>query len=249
MMLTALLASFAPAVAVAQASASGSMTGDASAAMTAGGTHLDSRARASATSELTAARPAATDRSQSQPQRSDRAQREQAMRGLSATARARAEATFRTADEETLPDQPVASAMLEARAKGATEAQVVGAGQQALARLQVAKQTMVNAGRPTPSSDEVSRGANLLARGATSAQLEAFTQQSPSDRALSTSLTSGANVDGTLSRDPGQAGGVNGVAASVSAAGTAGAALGHGVGGATAGTSVTGGLAGGLPRP
>jgi hypothetical protein len=167
-MLTALLVSLAPGYAVAQGSANASMTSDASAGVNAGGAQMSSHGQASATTSLSI----------------DRGQREQAMRGLSAAVRTRAEATFQAARNEDLPEQPVASAMLEAQAKGASEAQVLGAGQQALGRLQLAKQAMVHAGRSNPSSDEVSRGANVLARGATSVQLEVLARKSSSDRSL-----------------------------------------------------------------
>ena len=43
---------------------------------------------------------------------------------------------------------------------------------------------MVRGGRSHPSDEEVNRGANILARGATTVQLEGLVRQCPSDRSL-----------------------------------------------------------------
>ena len=109
---------------------------------------------------------------------------DRATRGFSADGRAQAEAALQVAADQSLPQAPLISVLLEGQAKGAAEAQTIRAEQRQLARLQAAMQAMVEAGRPHPSGEEVTRGANLLARGVTRAQLGALTQRSPSDRSL-----------------------------------------------------------------
>jgi hypothetical protein len=104
--------------------------------------------------------------------------------GFSAEGRARLEATFQAALEKRLPTEPMADRMAEGQAKGANEAQIIAATQQTEAQLEASQQALIRAGRQRPSDEEVARGAQVIARGATSAQLEAFVRHAPSGRGL-----------------------------------------------------------------
>jgi hypothetical protein len=103
---------------------------------------------------------------------------------LSASAQARVDADLRAARERDLPEQPIRRRVAEGQAKGASEASIVMASGRALAELQTSHDAMVSAGRKHPSSEETARGAQLVARGYTSAQLEAVARRAPSDRSL-----------------------------------------------------------------
>src|SRR5438552_18777505 len=96
--------------------------------------------------------------------------------GFTAQGRVQAEATLQAARDQGLPQQPLYAVMSEGQAKAATEAQILAAEQQALARLE-AQQAMVNAGYSAPSDAEVIRGASLMAGGVTSAELSAAGEQ------------------------------------------------------------------------
>jgi hypothetical protein len=106
------------------------------------------------------------------------------MQGFSAEGRVQAEATLQAARDRGLPEQPLYAMMLEGRAKGATEAQILGAEQQTLARLELAQEAIVHAGRTEPTDAEVTRGAGLLAQGMTSAELGAVVEGTPSSQSL-----------------------------------------------------------------
>jgi hypothetical protein len=103
---------------------------------------------------------------------------------LSAHAQARLEAMFEAAREKDLPTEPMEHRVAEGQVKGATEAQIIAAAAHSMAQLEAAHTAMVRAGRAHPSDEEVSRGASVIARGATEAQLQAFVRQAPSDRSL-----------------------------------------------------------------
>jgi hypothetical protein len=116
------------------------------------------------------------------------AQTQQVPPGFSAATTLRLEATMAAARREGLPTQPLIDRMAEGQAKGATEAQVVAATDLAQAQLTASHQALVQAGRAEPSQAEIARGAQVLASGATTAQLEAFISGTPSDRGLDVAL-------------------------------------------------------------
>lgn len=163
--------------------------------------------------------------------------------GLSAQGQVQAEATIQAAVDQGLPDQPLYAVMLEGQAKGATEAQILTAEQQMLVRLELAQETIVQAGHATPSADEVVQGASLLAQGTTTAELGAAVTQAPVSQSLATTLQglvqAGAGLDATagpassstaanvstatnVSTAAGSAGGSTSVTGSATAAVTAG---------------------------
>jgi hypothetical protein len=108
--------------------------------------------------------------------------------GFSTQGRVQAEATLQAARDQGLPEQPLLAVMIEGHAKGAAEAQILAAEQQALARLEAAQNAMVAAGRADPSDAEVSLGASLMAQGVTGAQLGTLVERTPSDASLVASL-------------------------------------------------------------
>lgn len=110
------------------------------------------------------------------------------MQGFSADGRVQAEATLQAALDQGLPVQPLYVVMLEGQAKGAGETRILGAEQQTLARLGLAQQAIVSAGRPQPSDAEVTRGASLIAQGMTSAELGAVVGQVPPQQSLMVAL-------------------------------------------------------------
>jgi type II secretory pathway pseudopilin PulG len=134
------------------------------------------------------------------------------MQGFSAEGRVQAEATLQAARDRALPEQPLYAVMLEGQAKGATEAQILGAEQQALARLELAQEAIVRAGRTEPTDAETTRAAGLLAQGMTSAELSAVIQGIPSSQSL------------VLAFDAVASGGVDAVAGVGSTVGSVGSA-------------------------
>jgi len=108
----------------------------------------------------------------------------QASSGFSAEARLRLETMFRAAREKDLPTEPMTDRMAEGQAKGASEAQIVSATGRVQAELAASQEALIRAGRAQPSDAEVVSGAQLIARGATSAQLEAFVRRAPAERRL-----------------------------------------------------------------
>lgn len=105
-------------------------------------------------------------------------------RALSADAQATVDANIRVAREHQLPEEPIRQRVAEGQAKGASDAQVAAASTRTLAELRGSFDAMVRAGRAEPSNEEVSRGAQLMARGYTEAQIEAVARKAPSDRSL-----------------------------------------------------------------
>lgn len=103
---------------------------------------------------------------------------------LSADAQSQIEANLRVARERRLPEQPIRRRVAEGEAKGASEAQIVAASRRTLIDLQTSHDAIVRAGRTSPSDEEVSRGAQLMARGYTSAQIEAVAAKASADRSL-----------------------------------------------------------------
>ncbi len=206
--------------------------------------------------------PAATPEksTEASAQAEDQAPREQALRGLSAEGRARAEAMLETAQEKDLPEGALVGVLLEGQAKGGTEAQLLRAEEQALAKLVLSQETLVRAGRFEPSDEEVSRGAGLIAQGAAIAQLEALVRRSPPEQSLAVAFTAVselvargipvsdavAEIGGTLA-----AGGQVGPGALNAGAATSGSAtssVGQLAGGASAAGSTTGTVGGVVGR-
>ena len=103
---------------------------------------------------------------------------------FSAETRARLEAMVEVARKKSLPTEPMTDRMAEGSAKGASEAQVVAATATTMAQLEASQQALIRGGRERPSDGEVQRGAAAIARGTTSAQLEALVRQTPSERRL-----------------------------------------------------------------
>lgn len=103
---------------------------------------------------------------------------------LSAEAQAKVDADLRTARERRLPEEPIRRRVAEGEAKGAADARIVAASGETLAQLEASSDAMVRGGRRDPSDAEVARGAQLIARGYTSAQIEAVARRAPSDRSL-----------------------------------------------------------------
>jgi hypothetical protein len=143
---------------------------------------------------------------------------------FSADTRARLTAMLEVARRKNLPEEPVNDRIAEGQAKGAAESDIVAASAATLARLELSQSVLLRAGRERPSDEEVSRGAQLLARGASTAQLSLLAGREPSERRLEVALqvlldltTQGMPVDRAL-------------AAVESASTTAGAHVGLGIG-------------------
>lgn len=107
---------------------------------------------------------------------------------FSADTRARLTAMLEVARRKNLPDEPVNNRIAEGQAKGAAESEIVAASAATLAQLELSQSALVRAGRERPSDEEVSRGAQLLARGASTAQLSALAGREPSERRLDVAL-------------------------------------------------------------
>lgn len=82
------------------------------------------------------------------------------------------------------PERPIQRRVAEGRAKGASEAQVAASARRLRLTLESAHEAMVSVGRAKPSDEEVERGAYVLERGYTRAQLEAVAKSAPADRSL-----------------------------------------------------------------
>ena len=110
--------------------------------------------------------------------------RSASQRRLSADAQAKVDANIRAATEMRLPDEPIRRRVAEGQAKGASEAQIVAASGRTLVDLQSSFDAMVRGGHSAPSDEEIARGAQLIARGYTTVQLEGVARRAPSDRSL-----------------------------------------------------------------
>lgn len=164
-----------------------------------------------------------------------------ALSGFSAETRVRLEAMLRVAREHNVPTEPMNNRIAEGQAKGAGEAQIIAATRQVQAELFASQQALIRAGREQPSAAEIERGAQVIARGASRAQLEAFVRQTPSER-LDVALESlgelaarGIPVDRALE-----------AIASAQFNGSAGGQAGVGIGREAVGSSVAGGVTGKL---
>ena len=96
---------------------------------------------------------------------------------FSADTRARLTAMLDIARRKNLPAEPMQDRIAEGQAKGAAESEIVAASASTLAQLELSQSALIRAGRERPSDAEVSRGAQLLARGASSAQLTALARE------------------------------------------------------------------------
>jgi hypothetical protein len=104
--------------------------------------------------------------------------------GTQASASSSVDAEVAVARDRGLPTQPIRRRAAEGRAKGATEAQVTAAAGRLRANLEVAQDAMIRAGRTRPRDQEVERGASVIERGYTSADIEVVARSAPSDRSL-----------------------------------------------------------------
>jgi hypothetical protein len=106
---------------------------------------------------------------------------------FSADTRARLTAMLEVARRKNLPDEPVNDRIAEGQAKGAAESDIVAASAATLAQLELSQSVLLRAGRERPSEEEISRGAQLLARGASTAQLSSLAGR-PSEQRLEVAL-------------------------------------------------------------
>ena len=134
---------------------------------------------ASATSGKEATPPQGSAKPQSSTDASARSQHR-----LGADAQGKVDANLRVARERKLPEEPIRHRVAEGEAKGASDAQIVAASGRTLVDLQSSFDAMGRGGHSAPSDAEVARGASLLARGYTSAQIQALAHSAPSDRSL-----------------------------------------------------------------
>lgn len=191
---------------------------------------------------------------QSQPEgqtESKPASQTTATAGFSAATRVRLEAMLRVARGKNLPTAPLTARIAEGQAKGASEGQIVAATERVGAQLSASQEALLRAGRDRPSDAEVERGAELIARGATSAQLEALVRGQSSEHRLLvafevlTNLAArGVPVDHALGVIAGQLD----ASAGAQANGAAQAGVGRSSVGATVGSTVSGTLGIGLGR-
>ena len=153
-----LIALFAPAALLAQAS--GSAAGSASSAARAGGGAVSAGAAASAQGEFRA--PAS----------------------FSADGQARLNAMYAEAREHHVPREPMARRVEEGRAKGASERAIIAGAAHVKANLEASQEAMVAAGHTHPTDEECERGASAMERGITKAQLTAVAKSAKGDRSL-----------------------------------------------------------------
>jgi hypothetical protein len=102
----------------------------------------------------------------------------------SAEAKANIEASFKRAQEKSVPDEAMRQRLAEGAAKSANDAQVATAVQKTEARLEASQSAMVRAGRSNPTPQEINAGEQAMARGATEAHVEALAKHAPADRSL-----------------------------------------------------------------
>lgn len=108
--------------------------------------------------------------------------------GFSAETRAKLEAMFETARRKSLPAEPMKDRMAEGQTKGASEREILAASATTLAQLEMSQAALIRAGRDHPSDEEVVRGAQIIARGASGAQLALLARRDPSERRLEVAL-------------------------------------------------------------
>lgn len=193
---------------------------------------------------------------------------------FSADARGKLEASFKTAREKKLPEEPMKRRIAEGQAKGASEAQIVASVDKAEARLEASQSALVRAGRANPQPRDIEAGADAMEQGATEAQVETLAQHTSSDHSLTVAvdvlgklvarglpvsqalaqiqakLDAGATDEaiGSLaaSANTGVAGAADAHGANPNAAGAAVNAAGNAAAGVTAGVKGVGGAAAGV---
>lgn len=99
-----------------------------------------------------------------------------------------ADATVRATADAGLPDAPVRRAIAKARARGASEAETARIAAEVQARLVASRDALGDGGKRTPSSAEVSVGAEAMAMGATRAELALLARSAPPRRSLVASV-------------------------------------------------------------
>ena len=104
--------------------------------------------------------------------------------GISTDTRTRVDAMIRTAERDGLPTEPMSDRAAEGETKGASDAAILAAVTRARAELDASVRALRRGGREQPDREEVARGAQILARGATEAQLESLVNRTPSERRL-----------------------------------------------------------------
>ena len=107
---------------------------------------------------------------------------------FSADTRARLTAMLDLARRKNLPAEPMQDRIAEGQAKGAAESEIVAASANTLAQLEISQSALIRAGRERPSDAEISQGAQLLARGASSAQLTLLAGREAGERHLEVAL-------------------------------------------------------------
>lgn len=160
-MLTMALA-LAPAVAFAQAQKPAKAPASTAATSQPRGTSAAAQAKASANAEASFNTP----------------------KGWSADGAAKLEATYAAAKSRDLPREPIAHRVAEGSAKGASQTTILASAGKMESNMEATQDAMVAAGRPHPSPEECERGAMLMERGVTKAQIETMTKRTPSDRSL-----------------------------------------------------------------
>jgi hypothetical protein len=120
-------------------------------------------------------------------------------RRLSADAQNQIDSHILVARELNLPEQPIRILVAEGEIKGAPEAEIVAASRRTLVDLQSSYEAIVRGGRARPNKEEVMRGAQLLSRGFTTAQLESLTRRTLSGTVTGTVSSSRM---GTVARKP-----------------------------------------------
>lgn len=98
--------------------------------------------------------------------------------------RARLDGMYAEARARGLSQAAIAHRVAEGEAKGASEGQILIAASRVKSDMEVTQEAMLAAGRAKPSEAEVERGAMLMARGVSSAQIETMARRTPSDRSL-----------------------------------------------------------------
>lgn len=107
---------------------------------------------------------------------------------FSGKTRTKLEAILVTAKGKNLPSKPLVDRMSGGKASGVADADIVGATNLLMGRLETSQRTLVQAGRRSPDAREVAFGAAILERAATPAQLEAVIRTAPANRSLVVAL-------------------------------------------------------------
>ncbi|MHB8838076.1 MAG: hypothetical protein ACYC7F_03900 [Gemmatimonadaceae bacterium] len=101
---------------------------------------------------------------------------------FSANGRAKLKAMVDDARWHGLPSEPIEHRVAEGEAKGASETAVLAAAAKVKADMEATQSVLIASGRAKPSGDECARGAMLMGRGVTSAQIETMARHTPANR-------------------------------------------------------------------